>query len=221
MKTRLKATLYVTGGSWDPEDCTTALGIRPTRTFRRGTSLRLRGHPAPDGVWFIDTEWTEVVSTDDAVARLVSQVWGSRSAIQQFCRKNNATIDVEVTVEIYDERPIFELTSGTMARLLRLGANFGIDIFDYREGQRFCQWTGALVCSSHWTAPRWPSRSSARNGWAQHRAGVAVRGHGAKCERARWTPPRRELQGAVSGRHGGDADGAAAILGRQPSAKGL
>ena len=139
MDRRVMVTFYIGGGAWDPDTCTSALGLQPTRIRRRGSVAPAGGPPARENGWSIDTDWEESDSTDSVVAGLVNRLWERRFAIRQFCEENGAGCAFVAVVEILEERPVYELTSATIARMSEFGADFSLDIYDLREGQTHCQ----------------------------------------------------------------------------------
>jgi hypothetical protein len=139
MERRVMVSFYVSGGVWDPDDCTSALGLTPTRIRRRGVVAPVGGPPARENGWSIDTEWEDTDSTDTVVVRLLDQLWDRRLAVRRFCEENHAGCAFVAVVEILEERPVYELTNGTIARMSEFGAAFSLDIYDLREGQTLSQ----------------------------------------------------------------------------------
>jgi hypothetical protein len=139
MERRVMVTFYIGGGAWDPDACTAALGLQPTRIRRRGSVARAGGPPARQNGWSIDTEWEDSDTTDAVLVRLLDRLWEHRFAIRRFCEENRAGCAFVAVVEILEERPVYELTRATIARMSEFGADFSLDIYDLREGQTLSQ----------------------------------------------------------------------------------
>lgn len=129
-ETRIVAALYVSGENLQPESVTRAIGLEPTEVRRKGTPARA-GPPIRKSEWCLMVSSRGEDSIEDCVCRVVAMVWPVRERLRSIVRKEGLELGVVVSVTIYGERPLYQLSAKTMGRLAELGAGFGLDIYDY------------------------------------------------------------------------------------------
>ena len=130
MLRRILVSFFVSGGEWDPDECTRALSLSPTDVRRRGQPGRISRLPARDSEWVMDSPWRDCDSVDDVIRELLDAVWPARDAVVAFCRAKGARAGVVVAVEVLEARPIYEIGRATIERLAFLGAEVSFDIYD-------------------------------------------------------------------------------------------
>lgn len=128
---RTNACIVITGDALDPEACTRFLGVIPTEIGVKGTSRPDRRPPVPETFWSLDQRGLRLYSTDEVVALVLQPIWPVRDQLRQFVAEHDLKVTVVVNVTINEERPVYELSTETMRKLVEIGAEFALDIFDY------------------------------------------------------------------------------------------
>ena len=127
----ITAYVIVSGHSFDPDACTETVGLEPTRVWRQ-TRKWLLDHPdIPNGSWSVGVGKVPSYSLDETVTAALEIVWPSRVQLKRFVQSNDVELSIGSTVTIHAERPVYDLSVGVMKRLVYLGADFFLDIFDY------------------------------------------------------------------------------------------
>jgi len=135
-KTEVLAELWISGRHWDPNDCTGAVDLQPTRIWQGKPFLRARAD-LPTDAWVIGTPKRELYSIDEAVRGVLDLVWPARARIRAFVKVRALRCTMSCNVFIYgdvtENRPIYELSASTIEQLSDLGAAFSMDLFVYSE----------------------------------------------------------------------------------------
>ena len=127
---RLKMTLWVAGPEGVSSQCTEAVGLEPSRTWRA------RPETPPEferEAWLLELTTLDTYEVGVAVDLLLDHLKGHEDRLRQFAERSGIEVAVTCGVHIDNERGIYELKASTMARLASIGARFSMDIFDYRE----------------------------------------------------------------------------------------
>ena len=127
----ISAEISVSGQSFDPSVCTTAVGITPTRVWRQTREWLLDRPDLPNVSWLVSVEKVASYSTDETARMVLDIVWPRRKQLKRFVADHDVHLELTCSVTIHEDRPLYELSVGTMKRLVFLGADFGLDIFDY------------------------------------------------------------------------------------------
>ncbi len=128
---RINVSLWITGDGLDPMACTRHLGVVPTEVRVKGEARPRKLPPARSSSWALDLKNQRLYSTDEAVALILAPIWPVRDQLKHFVEKHKLEVFVAVNVTIYEDRPVYELSTKTMEKLVEIGAEFGLDIFDY------------------------------------------------------------------------------------------
>jgi hypothetical protein len=104
----------------------------PHLKSRRG-ELRATGWPpSPETIWAYERQQA-ADSLETPIKLLLDDLDPYIKAICELGRNDGAACKLLVTVTIKNERPVYELSAHTIARLSSLGADLSLDIFDYSE----------------------------------------------------------------------------------------
>lgn len=128
MPARITASVNLTGDEFDFESCSSAIGITATKTWKR----KIPPHPlVPAAAWSVGFTKQPFESVNDAVEAVLKLIENREDKIKAFASRAGLRISLSCSVNIDEERPVYDLSSDTMKRLSDLGANFIMDIFDY------------------------------------------------------------------------------------------
>lgn len=135
----ISSIFVITGMELRPNECTTALNLIPTDFC---AEAKLTGLMMPSGepfrrkpFWSIDFVKQRSYSVDDELNRLIDVLWPRRREIVRFLKTTSNEAAFVTNVTIYHDRPRYELSPRTLQRLAYFGCEWGLDIFDFREGE--------------------------------------------------------------------------------------
>jgi len=129
----LTTSLILSGEDFDFEDCSSQIGLQSTKVWHPPSKRIADAFDLPKSTWSFAIEKSSHDSVDTALQELLETVWPLRNKIRDFAQKNSLQISFVCTVTILSERPVYELSSETMAKLSWFNADFSMDIFDYSE----------------------------------------------------------------------------------------
>jgi len=126
--------LTLSGRDFDPDECTRAIGLEPTKIWQQRHE-HLRARTDLDNVnWSVGIDEATGGTVSSAVDELLDRVWANRDAIVAHARSRGLRITLSCAVRIHTDAPEYLLAADTIGRVAELGAEFVLDIFDYREG---------------------------------------------------------------------------------------
>jgi hypothetical protein len=106
----------------DFDECSTAVGLIPTRTWRSKVDA------LPIAEWGIGFEKHEYDSVDLALGKLFGMVANHKERIKQFAGLKNYTVAVVCTVTIWKDSPLYEISRSHIKELAELDAEFVLHI---------------------------------------------------------------------------------------------
>lgn len=122
------------GETFDPQDCTRAIGIEPTYARRKGMKRRPGSLVAlRTSVWTVSFSKVPSDSIDEEIARVIDILWPHQSKVLQFLSSTGLEAGFGNSVTIYEERPLYCLSASTIQRIAAFGVDYGLDIFDYSD----------------------------------------------------------------------------------------
>jgi hypothetical protein len=130
MSSKLSAILSVSGESLDFQKCSQYIGLIATSNFER--TYDYDSSLVPHRQWSFATEKVERESVDDAVVQLIQHI-PSIERLSEFAANNEYDIEIICQIDVYEDRPILELSNRTIQILCQLNARFSMDIHDYTE----------------------------------------------------------------------------------------
>lgn len=125
---------FVIGGrGFDTDLATRVIGREPSRAWHQEREHLRKRSDLHDTAWMVSIGWTEMDSVNQAVERILEQVWPHRENILSFVDQHGLSASVSVSVRIWGDRPLYDLLPGTMRKLGEMNVEFGLDIYDYSE----------------------------------------------------------------------------------------
>lgn len=131
----ISAHFFIAGRDFDPHSVTTILGVEPTEVWRQERQELLSRRDLPTVCWKLGFKKQPFMSIDDAVGRVLGDIWPLRQRVLQWSEANSSQVGIECSVSIFEDRPVYELSAITIARLAELRCEFLLDIFDYTEAE--------------------------------------------------------------------------------------
>ena len=128
---RLSTYFFISGRNFDPEICTSALGIEPTEIWRQKHEHLKQRKDIPNISWQLGKKKRHLYSVSEAVEEILDLIWPAREKIKMFTERKEFEVGIDCSVTIFDDRPVYELLPHTIQRLAVIGCGFGLDIFDY------------------------------------------------------------------------------------------
>lgn len=129
---RLNTSFWLTGECFDPRDFTKIVEMVPTDHGVRG-QIRTPRPPVPETFWRLSLEGRRCYEIDEALAELLDLLWPKREAIRSFAKSTGAAVGFDTNVTILEDRPVYSLSPRSLSRMAYLGADYGLDIFDYSD----------------------------------------------------------------------------------------
>jgi hypothetical protein len=126
----IKCYFVVVGSGYDPSVLTEALGVQPTRTWRRGEVPSGLARPHQTDGWSIDSEAVESLDLQEVALPLLQRLSPSSDTLRDYCNRLNLEAELGCTVFIKDKlAPAIHLDRETVRMLDQLGAELDIDIY--------------------------------------------------------------------------------------------
>jgi hypothetical protein len=129
----LLVAFSIKGRNFDLAECSARIGREATRTWIQRHEHMVQRRDIANTVWTIASAWTGGDSVDEAVGVLLDEIWPYRAAITGYVADRDLSANLECSVRIWSEAPLYSLSVETMRRLVALGAEFSLDLYDYRE----------------------------------------------------------------------------------------
>lgn len=124
----VQAKLVVAGRDWEPEHCTVATGVAPTRVWSQSRQDLREERELATEAWVVATQKLPTYEIDALVNTVLDHVWSERSALVEFAAEKRLTISVICDVLVTHDRPFLELSPATVRRLAEVNASFGVDL---------------------------------------------------------------------------------------------
>ena len=122
------------GETLDPQDCTKTIGIIPTFAGRKGTKRRPGSLVAlQTSIWTVSFSKEPSYSTDEEISRLIDLLWPHRLKVREYLSSTGFEAGFGNSVTIYEDRPLYSLSSSTIQRIAVFGVDYGLDVFDYSK----------------------------------------------------------------------------------------
>lgn len=134
---RITSSFIIGGECLDLDLCSAFIGLTPTQTSADARALpaAVREIAAKVGkpYWRIDLKRELSYDTNDGLSRLLEIIWPRRNEINEFVSRANLTSAFLSSVSIFYDRPVYSASSETIKKIAYLGAEWSLDIFDYRK----------------------------------------------------------------------------------------
>lgn len=128
---RISTTLFIENETLDFVACTEAAGVEPTATNERG----IRGHWLPSGKtnvlpasWRVQVVHEPSLEIDPCLAALLDLVYPRVDEIRRLLVDRDYEAGFLTSVTVFDEEPLYELSSSTLRRLAAFGLEWCLDI---------------------------------------------------------------------------------------------
>jgi hypothetical protein len=129
----ISISFSISGRDFDPNECTSAIGLAPTETWRQKRRHLQSRTDLANTAWIIASPWTERDSIDEAVLTMVEDILPYQQGVVEYSRKRGLSVVLNCSVRIWSDAPLYTLRLHTMKGLVALCAEFGLDIYDYRD----------------------------------------------------------------------------------------
>src|ERR1700761_3787719 len=136
-------TLFeISGEDFDPDWCTEALGLVPTRCWRKGD---LRGRyarvPSPLSRWGIESGASPARNVEDGLRIMLDTVWPVRDRLRRMREEWRAPLEVGCASIVkvrshHAQAPQVQLSAESLERLADLDLEYCPDIYDFRRADR-------------------------------------------------------------------------------------
>ena len=130
---KITVWFVIAGDDFDAEACTAAIGIQPSSIWRQQRAELRERSDLNKMNWSFGVEKISDYSTDAVVKSVLDDVWPRRDAINKILGDNQLSAVLCCNITIYEDRPVYELSTDTMRRLVDLNAEFLMDIYDHSE----------------------------------------------------------------------------------------
>lgn len=115
---------------------TKVTAVEPTRT---NENPPITGRLMPSGkdyrpppFWLKQLYREPSYEIEEGLVKLLDLFWQRRQAIKELVARRGHELSFGTYVVIYEDQPLYCLTSKTMERLAEFGGEWGLDIVDYR-----------------------------------------------------------------------------------------
>lgn len=133
---QILVSFSISGRDFDTEQCSARVGRRPSETWQQERPHLKERRDLANTAWMVSSGWEEGDSLDEAVAKLLDEVWPYAERIRQYSLEQGLSLTLNCSVRVWSDAPQYTLSVDVMRKLVHLGAEFGLDIYDYREDSK-------------------------------------------------------------------------------------
>ncbi len=123
------STSFILTGRFTPDDVTSAVGIRPTDTWRFGESIQKTKLKRKHDGWRLSIASEESLHLEVQVKSILSKLQPYTTQFRDVCQK--LKLNTEISCAIYvkeDQAPSIHLDHDVLKRVAELNAEIDIDI---------------------------------------------------------------------------------------------
>ena len=131
MSSKISVSITISGDDLNFDECTNIVGVAPSNTFVR--KYHYDSSLVPVCQWSYTTQKIELESINDAVTILLKKLEPSLPQISIFANTRDYQIEFACSVDVYEDRPLYELSCETITHLAVLRARFSMEIHDFTE----------------------------------------------------------------------------------------
>lgn len=129
---KICASLVVSGDEWDdPDILTNIINIRPSKVVIRGEERTGKRPCVSLTEWIFETDWIKSDNVEDVIRLVVEPFLSIHADFTDFVLKNELRVTIVCSVEIYSERPEFDLSNIIIKKIGILNSAIGFDIYDF------------------------------------------------------------------------------------------
>lgn len=121
------ATLAVYGKDLEPDDVTKILGIKPTRSFRRGHKRGPNSRSIPHGAWFLEIRGDAPEGPDAQLRNLLMRLPDSEDIWREL--RSRYKVQIRFGIFMCDWNKGFNLAPDLIIRLAKMGIELDFDIY--------------------------------------------------------------------------------------------
>jgi hypothetical protein len=130
MATSIKVRFTLTGMNIDPDEISQAIGLAPTKTWRRGEQRASSALCWEHDGWTLSTSEEVTLDLETEVQKLLQYLKGHTKQINRASKQ--LKLEAEIGCSIYiedDQAPRIHLNRETLKAVNELGADIDIDIY--------------------------------------------------------------------------------------------
>jgi len=131
VKTSILSSITLTGGDFDPDEVTDALGIEPTKTWRIGDPIQNTLLKRKHNGWSVATSREESLDLGKQIRDLLRRLEPTFSSIATLRDRVDLNVEVSCAIYIYGETPSMHLDRETLSMIERLDAEIDFDLYVY------------------------------------------------------------------------------------------
>jgi hypothetical protein len=131
MSTRIRVDVTIFGSPLDHDEVTTALGLAPTATWRKGDLVPQTILTCELDGWQVSSGYRASLDLGALVREVITPFLARKEAIARLRETRGADIEVECVIDIGrdSESPAFTLENDLLQGLVELGAELDVDIY--------------------------------------------------------------------------------------------
>jgi hypothetical protein len=127
MIAEIKVEFMITGTMISPEEISTLLGMKPTRTWRRGDLIQATRLKYKQDGWCLSSK--EIgFNLSDHITSLLDNLLPNSEKIVKVCSRYGLESQISCAIYIVDETPIINFSKKVMADMTQLNTTLDIDI---------------------------------------------------------------------------------------------
>jgi hypothetical protein len=126
-------TLAVYGEDLNPKEVTDLLGVKPTRSFKRGYRRNPVSRPSPHGAWFLEVRGKTPDGPDVQLRKLLMKLPTSENVWKELKARHKVQIRFGLHMTGWNKG--LEISSTLVRRLGKIGVDLNFDIYAYGEDE--------------------------------------------------------------------------------------
>jgi len=128
VKSQVRVSFEVLDFEGLPSDITNVLGVRPTKTWRKGDRIQKSALLEKENGWSIESDKAPAEQLSELIRRVVASLKGSKDKLAIVSK--NCYTQLSLVLYVHgDERPELHLDADIVQRLAELGAHVDADMY--------------------------------------------------------------------------------------------
>ncbi len=130
MASKIKVSFIITGIGFNPTEISTLIGLKPTKIWRLGETIKPSILKRKHDGWCISTTEKESMDLNEEVLFLLRKIISFKSNILNVCKKFNLSSEIAITVYVENnEIPSLHFNSKVVSIISELNTEIDIDLY--------------------------------------------------------------------------------------------
>lgn len=128
MSEEVKISLIITSAEFDINFITSAIGLKPTNTWKKGSIPRKGAAPKGYNLWSYSVEY-ESFDLERCMKLFLNEIEPYKERVIEVCKNNNLDTEIGCYYFSKEQSPIIHFDNATLALIVDLNAELDVDVY--------------------------------------------------------------------------------------------